>query len=241
MDTVRRDALRAAAEARRRLSKAEEQVRAPEEDWNFARAQFGSAAAEEYGRRLEAAKAAIARGFDTYKQIEHTPDSHAKRRLATTITEALDEDPLASERSRFEGRHTHQPSTCGTRATIEEVDADSPPHDADNHDHVTHASTQGIGSPRTCFHPHTTITYTGLTQPACDTRYTIIETLHSTMVYINLFTTHQGGSHATDSGNSSSYALWKPDRMPRSIRFAMGGVTRETRTQHHGRPLPHTH
>ena len=66
MDTVRRDALRAAAEARRRLSKAEEQVRAVEEDWNFARAQFGSAAAEEYGRRLEAAKAAIARGFDTY-------------------------------------------------------------------------------------------------------------------------------------------------------------------------------
>ena len=501
VDTVRRDALRAAAEARRRLSGAEEQVRAAEEDWNFARAQFGSAAAEEYGRRLEAAKAAIARGFDTYKQIEHTPDSHAKRRLATTITEALDknlpplqdaskefaaqrekrsslpvqladarerlveeladlerskeelssiaglypesmlaslqdnpqraaqllesaraaletagahlesdttraasaldtaqralamanaqtdaifsaktdldafrerlaasigsvsaalsdakqldstdafsplldeaeaaivrgqralvsdedplgalenlrgvelrmdavlaplmtqeearrkaketaqrhirdadaalawarkylkdhegsallnvnklmseaeqamteahkaldEDPLASERSRFEGRHTHQPSTCGTRATIEEVDADSPPHDADSHDHVTHASTQGIGSPRTYFHPHTTITYTGLTQPACDTRYTIIETLHSTMVYIDLFATHQGGSHATDSGNSSSYALWKPGRMPRSIRFAMGGATRETRTQHHGRPLPHTH
>ena len=94
VDTVRRDALRAAAEARRRLSEAEEQVRAAEEDWNFARAQFGSAAAEEYGRRLEAAKTAIARGFDTYKQIEHTPDSHAKRRLATTITEALDKDPL---------------------------------------------------------------------------------------------------------------------------------------------------
>ena len=91
---VRREALRAAAEAHRRLLEAEEQVRAAEEDWNFARAQFGSAAAEEYGRRLEAAKEAIARGFDTHKQIEHTPDSHAKRRLATTITEALDEDPL---------------------------------------------------------------------------------------------------------------------------------------------------
>lgn len=91
---VRREALRAAVEAHRRLLEAEEQVRAAEEDWNFARAQFGSAAAEEYGRRLEAAKAASARGFDTYKQIEHTSDSHAKRRLATTITEALDEDPL---------------------------------------------------------------------------------------------------------------------------------------------------
>ena len=44
VDTVRRDALRAAAEARRRLSEAEEQVRAAEEDWNFARAQFGSIA-----------------------------------------------------------------------------------------------------------------------------------------------------------------------------------------------------
>ena len=103
VDTVRRDALRAAADARRRLSEAEEQVRAAEEDWNFARAQFGSAAAEDYGRRLEAAKAAIARGFDTLKQIEHTPDSHAKRRLATSITEDLDKNlpPLQDARKEF--------------------------------------------------------------------------------------------------------------------------------------------
>lgn len=103
VDTVRRDALRAAADARRRLSEAEEQVRAAEEDWNFARAQFGSAAAEQYGRRLEAAKAAIARGFDAYKQIEQTPDSHAKRRLATTITEDLDKNlaPLRDARKEF--------------------------------------------------------------------------------------------------------------------------------------------
>ena len=103
VDTVRRDALRAAAEARRRLSEAEEQVRAAEEDWNFARAQFGSAAAEQYGRRLEAAKAAIARGFGTYKQIEQTSDSHAKRRLATTITEDLDKNlpPLQDARKEF--------------------------------------------------------------------------------------------------------------------------------------------
>ena len=103
VDTVRRDALRAAEEARRRLSEAEEQVRAAEEDWNFARAQFGSAAAEEYGRRLEAAKEAIARGFDTLKQIEQTPDSHAKRRLATSITEDLDKNlpPLQDARKEF--------------------------------------------------------------------------------------------------------------------------------------------
>ena len=103
VDTVRRDALRAAAEARRRLSEAEEQVRAAEEDWNFARAQFGSAAAEEYGRRLEAAKESIARGLDTHKQIEQTPDSHAKRRLATTITEDLDKNlaPLRDARKEF--------------------------------------------------------------------------------------------------------------------------------------------
>ena len=103
VDTVRRDALRAAAEARRRLSEAEEQVRAAEEDWNFARAQFGSAAAEEYGRRLEAAKEAIARGFDTLKQIEQTPDSHAKRRLATSIMEDLDTNlpPLQDARKEF--------------------------------------------------------------------------------------------------------------------------------------------
>lgn len=103
VDTVRRDALLAAAASRRRLSEAEEQVRAAEEDWNFARAQFGSAAAEQYGRRLEAAKEAIARGLDTHKQIEQTPDSHAKRRLAATITEDLDKNlpPLQDARKEF--------------------------------------------------------------------------------------------------------------------------------------------
>lgn len=92
VDPVRRDSLRAAAEARRRLSEAEEQVRGAEEDWNYARAQFGSAATEQYGRRLEAAKDAIARGLDTYEQIELTPDAHTKRRLASTITADLDKN-----------------------------------------------------------------------------------------------------------------------------------------------------
>ena len=112
VDTVRRDALRAAAEARRRLSEAEEQVRAAEEDWNFARAQFGSAAAEQYGRRLKAAKEAIARGFDTYKQIEQTSDSHAKRRLATTITEDLDKNlpPLQDARKEFDAQREKRSS-----------------------------------------------------------------------------------------------------------------------------------
>ena len=103
VDTVRRDALRAAADARRRLSEAEEQVRVAEEDWNYARAQFGSAATEQFGRRLEAAKDAIARGLDTYKQIELTPDAHTKRRLASTITEDLDTNlpPLQDARKEF--------------------------------------------------------------------------------------------------------------------------------------------
>ena len=106
VDTVRRDALRAAADARRRLSEAEEQVRAAEEDWNFARAQFGSAAAEEYGRRLEAAKEAVARGRDTHTQICRTVDSLAKKRLAATITKDLDEvlPPLEKTRAEFAAR-----------------------------------------------------------------------------------------------------------------------------------------
>ena len=103
VDTVRRNALRAAAEARRRLSEAEEQVRAAEEDWNFARAQFGSAATERYGLRIEAAKEAIARGLDTHKQIEQTPDARAKQRLAAAITEDLDKNlpPLQDARKEF--------------------------------------------------------------------------------------------------------------------------------------------
>lgn len=106
VDTVRRDALRAAADARRRLSEAEEQVRAAEEDWNFARAQFGSAAAEEYGHHLEAAKEAVARGRDTHTQICHTVDSLAKKRLAATITKDLDEvlPPLEKTRAEFAAR-----------------------------------------------------------------------------------------------------------------------------------------
>ena len=106
VDTVRRDALRAAADARRRLSEAAEQIRAAEEDWNFARAQFGSAAAEEYGRRLEAAKEAVARGRDTHTQICHTVDSLAKKRLAATITKDLDEvlPPLDKTRAEFAAR-----------------------------------------------------------------------------------------------------------------------------------------
>ena len=112
VDPVRREALRVAAEARQRLSEAQDQVRAAEEDWNFARAQFGSAAADEYGRRLEAAKAAVARGFDTHKQIEQTPDSHAKRRLATTITEDLDKNlpPLQDARKEFDAQRAKRSS-----------------------------------------------------------------------------------------------------------------------------------
>ncbi len=103
VDPVRREALRAADAASRRLSEAAEQIRAAEEDWNFARAQFGSAAAEEYGRRLEAAKEAVARGRDTHTQICRTVDSLAKKRLAATITKDLDEvlPPLQDARKEF--------------------------------------------------------------------------------------------------------------------------------------------
>ena len=106
VDTVRREALRAADAASRRLSEAAEQIRAAEEDWNFARAQFGSAAAEEYGRRLEAAKEAVARGRDTHAQICRTVDSLAKKRLAATITKDLDEvlPPLEKTRAEFAAR-----------------------------------------------------------------------------------------------------------------------------------------
>ena len=106
VDPVRREALRAADAANRRLSETAEQIRAAEEDWNFARAQFGSAAAEEYGRRLEAAKEAVARGHDTHTQICHTVDSLAKKRLAATITKDLDEvlPPLEKTRAEFAAR-----------------------------------------------------------------------------------------------------------------------------------------
>ena len=86
VDTVRRDALRAAAEARRHLSEAEEQVRAAEEDWNFARAQFGSAAAEEYGRRLEAAKAALILTNRSSTLLILTPSDASPQQSRRTLT-----------------------------------------------------------------------------------------------------------------------------------------------------------
>ncbi|WP_207880424.1 hypothetical protein, partial [Pseudomonas sp. 32_A] len=63
------DALQAAQatveEANRRLLEADEEVRRAEEDWTYARAQFGISATEEFARLVRDAKEAVTRGCDT--------------------------------------------------------------------------------------------------------------------------------------------------------------------------------
>ena len=49
--------------ANRQLLSADEQVRSAADELDFARAQFGIAATDEFARTLEAARAAVARGF----------------------------------------------------------------------------------------------------------------------------------------------------------------------------------
>ena len=148
--------------------------------------------------------------------------------------------PPTGNRSGLASHHARPTRACGTGTTIEEVDEHSSPR-ALTIMTTSRMTTPGTGSGPADFHPHPTITYTGPTPTQCDSKYIRLRALHLAMMYLDVFATNRGGSHATDSRDSSAYALWKPGWMPRSIRFATGGTTSETRTQRHGSPLPHTH
>ena len=64
--------------ANRQLLSADEQVRSAADELDFARAQFGIAATDEFARTLEAARAAVARGFDA-KSRWKTPRATPRR------------------------------------------------------------------------------------------------------------------------------------------------------------------
>ena len=104
--------------ANRQLLSADEQVRSAADELDFARAQFGIAATDEFARTLEAAKAAVARGFERQKQMEDATSDAEKRAMASTIMRDLGENmnPLSAIQAAFEQRRSEQ-ATLPSRIT----------------------------------------------------------------------------------------------------------------------------
>lgn len=104
--------------ANQQLLSADEQVRSAADELDFARAQFGIAATDEFARTLEAAKAAVARGFERQKQMEDATSDAEKRAMASAIMRDLGENmnPLGTIQATFEQRRSEQ-ATLPSRIT----------------------------------------------------------------------------------------------------------------------------
>ena len=116
-DTARRARLKARAErlraaeeahhrvqgANKRLVEAAELVRTAEQEWDYARAQFGLAATERFHRQVEEAKAALSRGYDTQKRIQAAVVPQTRMRLAAEMSNDLDAavSPLRAATAEF--------------------------------------------------------------------------------------------------------------------------------------------
>ena len=104
--------------ANQQLLSADEQVRSASDELDFARAQFGIAATDEFARTLEAARAAVARGFERQKQMEDATGDAEKRSMASAIMRDLGENmnPLSAVQAAFEQRRSEQ-ATLPSRIT----------------------------------------------------------------------------------------------------------------------------
>ena len=89
-EAARRDAERAAQQANDRLSQADQEVRDAEKEWDYARAQFGIAATEQFRNRIKEAKQALSRGDSLLKQCRTAYNPANKKSLATQIISDLD-------------------------------------------------------------------------------------------------------------------------------------------------------
>lgn len=89
-EAARRDAERAAQQANDRLSQADQEVRDAEKEWDYARAQFGIAATEQFRNRIKEAKQALSRGDSLLKQCRTAYDPAKKESLASQIINELD-------------------------------------------------------------------------------------------------------------------------------------------------------
>ena len=89
-EAARRDADKAAQQANDRLSQADQEVRDAEKEWDYARAQFGIAATEQFRNRIKEAKQALSRGDSLLKQCRTTYNPANKKSLAAQIISDLD-------------------------------------------------------------------------------------------------------------------------------------------------------
>ena len=98
--------------ANRQLLAADEQVRSASDELDFARLQFGIAATDEFSRTLEAAKAAVSRGFDAQQRMEDAHSDAEKASLASAIMRDLGTymNPLSAMQDSFEHKRSEQAS-----------------------------------------------------------------------------------------------------------------------------------
>ena len=89
-EAARRDADKAAQQANDRLSQADQEVRDAEKEWDYARAQFGIAATEQFRNRIKEAKQALSRGDSLLKQCRTIYNPANKKSLASQIINELD-------------------------------------------------------------------------------------------------------------------------------------------------------
>ena len=96
--------------ANRQLLAADEQVRSASDELDFARLQFGIAATDEFSRTLEAAKAAVSRGFDAQQRMEDARSDAEKASLASAIMRDLGTymNPLSAMQDSFEHKRSEQ-------------------------------------------------------------------------------------------------------------------------------------
>ena len=87
---AQRNADRLVEQAKDRLSKADQEVRDAEKEWDYARAQFGITATEQFRNRIKEAKEALSRGDALYKQCRTAYDPAKKESLASQIINELD-------------------------------------------------------------------------------------------------------------------------------------------------------
>ena len=87
---AQRNADRLVEQAKDRLSKADQEVRDAEKEWDYARAQFSIAATEQFRNRIKEAKEALSRGDALYKQCRTAYDPAKKESLASQIINELD-------------------------------------------------------------------------------------------------------------------------------------------------------
>ena len=112
------DAEKKVSQANRQLLAADEQVRSAADELDFARAQFGIAATDEFARTLEAARESVARCFDTQKQMNDSTNPISRANLATSIMRDLGTsmNPLSAVQASFAKKRTEQ-ATLPNRIT----------------------------------------------------------------------------------------------------------------------------